>query len=121
MLIRIYFKQSTSEFNPRYLLQDDKGETTILAVHSKDTPTSTHTPKQLKWIEITIPDQWKIDITQPPRNFEQRTITRITEQYDGKILLKFGSFRDPSSLKISSYYPRSSFSDYMTSQVSTNS
>ena len=72
-------------------MQDDKGETTILAVHSKDTPTSTYTPKQLKWTEITIPDQWKTYITQPPRNFEQRTITSITEQYDGKILLKFGS------------------------------
>lgn len=43
LLYRIYFKQSTSEFNPRCLLQDDKGETTILAVHSKDTPTSTYT------------------------------------------------------------------------------
>ena len=72
-------------------MQDDKGETTILAVHSKDTPTSTYTPKQLQWTEITIPDQWKTYITQPPRNFEQRTITSITEQYDGKILLKFGS------------------------------
>jgi len=79
LLYRIYFKQSTSEFNPRCLLQDDKGETTILAVHSKDTPTSTYTPKQLIWTEFTIPDQWKIDITQPPRNFEQRAITSITE------------------------------------------
>lgn len=121
LLYRIYFKQSTSEFNPRCLLQDDKGETTILAVHSKDTPTSTYTPKQLKWTEITIPDQWKINITQPPRNFEQRTITSITEQYDGKVLLKFGSFRDPPSLKISSFYPRSSFSDYRTRQDSTES
>ena len=57
LLYRVYFKQSMSEFNPRCLLQDDKGETTILAVHSKDTPTATYTPRQLKWDEITIPDQ----------------------------------------------------------------
>lgn len=69
LLYRIYFKQSTSEFNPRCLLQDDKGETTILAVHSKDTPTSTYTPKQLKWTEITIPDQWKIDIYPTTKKF----------------------------------------------------
>ena len=95
LLYRVYFKQSTSEFNPRCLLQDDKGETTILAVHSKDTPTATYTPKQLKWDEITIPDQWKIEITQPPRNFEQKNISKIIEQKDGKILLRFGSYRDP--------------------------
>lgn len=59
--------------------------------------------------------------TQPPRNFEQKTITSITERTDGKILLKFGSFREPSSLKISSYYPRSSFSDYRTGRASTES
>ncbi|KAG5385095.1 hypothetical protein IGI04_036565, partial [Brassica rapa subsp. trilocularis] len=113
--------QSTSEFNPRCLLQDDKGETTILAVHSKDTPTATYTPKQLKWDEITIPDQWKIEITQPPRNFEQKNISKIIEQKDGKILLRFGSYRDPLPPRISSYHSRASFSEYRTGQSSTNS
>ncbi|KAG5374115.1 hypothetical protein IGI04_042561 [Brassica rapa subsp. trilocularis] len=113
--------QSTSEFNPRCLLQDDKGETTILAVHSKDTPTTTYTPKQLKWDEITIPDQWKIEITQPPRNFEQKNISKIIEQKDGKILLRFGSYRDPLPPRISSYHSRASFSEYRTGQSSTNS
>lgn len=37
------------------------------------------------------------------------------------ILPKFGTFREPSSLKISSFYPRSSFSDYRTSIASTES
>ena len=95
-----------SEFNPRCLLQDDKGETTILAVHSKDTPTATYTPRQLKWDEITIPDQWKIKITQPPRNFEQKNISKIIEQKDGKILLRFGSYKDPLPPRISSYHSR---------------
>ena len=121
LLYRVYFKQSTSEFNPRCLLQDDKGETTILAVHSKDTPTATYTPKQLKWDEITIPDQWKIEITQPPRNFEQKNISKIIEQKDGKILLRFGSYRDPLPPRISSYHSRASFSEYRTGQSSTNS
>ena len=103
-----------SEFNPRCLLQDDKGETTILAVHSKDTPTATYTPRQLKWDEITIPDQWKIEITQPPRNFEQKNISKIIEQKDGKILLRFGSYKDPLPPRISSYHSRASFSEYRT-------
>ncbi|KAL0723058.1 hypothetical protein Bca4012_037657 [Brassica carinata] len=114
LLYRIYFKQSTSEFNPRCLLQDDKGETTILAVHSKDTPTATYTPKQLKWDEITTPDQWKIDITQPPRNFEQKNISKIIEQRNGKIILQFGSFREPLPPRITSYHSRASFSEYRT-------
>lgn len=73
LLYRIYFKQSTSEFKTRCLLQD-KGETTILDVHSKDTPTATNAPKQLKWDAITIPYQWKIKVTQPLRNFKQKNI-----------------------------------------------
>ena len=121
VLYRIYFKQTNSEFNPRCLLQDDKGETTILAVHSKDTPTATYTPRQLKWDEITIPDQWKIEITQPPRNFEQKNISKIIEQKDEKILLRFGSYKDPLPPRISSYRSRASFSKYRTSQSSTNS
>lgn len=111
MLYRIYFKQPTSEFNLRCLLPNDKGKTTILAVYSKDTPTSTYTSKQLKWTENTIHDQWIIDITQPPKIFEQKPITSITE------LLKFGSFREPSLLKkISSFYPGSSFSGIANTQ-----
>ena len=74
--------------------------------------------KQLKWDEITIPDQWKIEITQPPRNFEQKNISKIIEQKDGKILLRFGSYRDPLPPKISSYHSRASFSEYRTSQSS---
>ncbi|CDY53569.1 BnaA09g53980D [Brassica napus] len=112
LLYRVYFKQSTFEFNSRCLLQDDKGETTILAVHSKDTPTATYTPKQLKWDEITIPDQWKIEITQPPRNFEQKNISKIIEQKDGNILLRFESYRDPLPPRIRSYHSRASFSEY---------
>lgn len=121
LLYRIYFKQSTSEFNPRCLLQDDKGETTILAVHSKDTPTATYTPKQLKWDEITIPDQWKIDITQPPRNFEQKNISKIIEQRNGKIILQFGSFREQLPPRITSYHSRASFSEYRTGNSSADS
>ncbi|KAG5410924.1 hypothetical protein IGI04_007243 [Brassica rapa subsp. trilocularis] len=76
--------------------------------------------KQLKWDEITIPDQWKIEITQPPRNFEQKNISKIIEQKDGKILLRFGSYRDPLPPRISSYHSRASFSEYRTGQSSTN-
>ena len=86
VLYRIYFKQTNSEFNPRCLLPDDKGQTTILSVHSKDTSVSTYAPKQLNWNEINIPEQWKISDSQPLRNFEQRNIQKIIEQRDGKIL-----------------------------------
>ena len=77
--------------------------------------------KQLKWDEITIPDQWKIEITQPPRNFEQKNISKIIEQKDGKILLRFGSYKDPLPPRISSYHSRAYFSEYRTGQSSTNS
>lgn len=109
LLYRIYFKQTTSEFNQRCLLQNDKGETIILAVHSKDTPNATYIPRQLKWNEITIPDQWKFEITQPIRNFEQKNISKIIEQRDGRILLKFGSMRELLPPRISSYHSRASF------------
>ncbi|CAL9231942.1 unnamed protein product, partial [Arabidopsis halleri] len=39
-LPEVKFQNERHEFNPRCLLQDDKGETTILAMHSKDTPSS---------------------------------------------------------------------------------
>lgn len=39
---RIYFKLQLLNLNPRCLSQEDKGETTILSVHSKDDSTTTY-------------------------------------------------------------------------------
>ena len=47
---------------------------------------------QLKRDEITIPDQWKFEITQPPGKFEKTNISKIIERMDRKILLQLGSY-----------------------------
>ena len=114
LLYRIYFKHTTSEFNPRCLLHDTKGETTILTVESEDenTPVSTYTPKLLNWHEITVPDMWKIENPQPPRNLAQTEISQIIEEPDGRVLLRF------NSLNLNNTSIKSNYSDTQSSRSS---
>lgn len=51
-------------------------------------------PKRLKWDEITIPDEFKIDIPQIPRNLERTEISEIIEESDGTILFRFNSLKE---------------------------
>ena len=68
-----------------------KDETIILQVEA-DRPII-YTPKRLKWNEITVPTEFQI----VPRNLERTKVEDIIEEPDGKILLKFPSFRERPS------------------------
>lgn len=90
LLYRIYFKQITSQFNPRCLLQDDRGKTSILDIQTEnqDTIIESYTLKLLKWNEISISLEWHFNTPQIPRNLANKEVTQIEENSSGQILLK---------------------------------
>ena len=106
IMYRIYFKLMTSHLNPKFKLFNQLAEETVLlqieAEHSK-----VFVPKRLKWNEITIPNEFKIDIPQIPRNIERTEAYEIIEENEGTVLVKFNSFREGSSS--SSYRPYDSY------------
>jgi len=95
LMYRVYFRLLSSQLNPKCLVNTPPGETTLLQVEAEQS--STFTPKLLKWNEITIPDFWTIVNPQPPRNITRREISRIDEDSEGRILLRFNSFNEAST------------------------
>ena len=103
----------SSNLNTRFLnaLPSNSQETILLQIED-DKPT-VFTPKALKWDEITIPDVIELQEPQQSTQIERRDIDKITEEPDGRVILKFRSLssREDSSQPGSSTYRRS-FSDF---------
>ena len=63
----------------------------------------------------TIPEEFRIENPQTPRDIEQTEISDIIEENDGTILIRFSSLREQPSTSFSTRYTepsRKSHSDY---------
>ena len=62
-------------------------ETVLLQIEAEQS--KTFVPKRLKWNEITIPEEFKIENPQTPRDIERTDISDIIEENDGTVLIRF--------------------------------
>ena len=86
-------------------------ETILLKAESDNI--TTFTPKLLKQNEITIPQEFIIQNTRPPKNIAQKNIQQIIEETDGRVLIRFNlsKERNLSSKSLENLeLPRTSYS-----------
>ena len=83
--------------NPRFKMisHPTQEETVLLQIEAEQS--KTFVPKRLKWNEITIPEEFKIENPQTPRDIERTEISDIIEENDGTVLIRFNSFREKPS------------------------
>ena len=99
---------NTRFFNP---LPSNSQETILLQIDDEK-PTA-FTPKQLKWNEITLPDELELQEPQQFSQIERREIDQIIEDLEGRVILKFWSgsiCEEPASPCPSNF--RRSFSEF---------
>ena len=93
--------------NPKCIIPHlPRGETILLQINAEKS--STFIPKTIKWSEITIPETVEIIKDSPPPNLDKKEISDIIEGTDGRILLRFNSFRENQNKILP---PRSSYSE----------
>ena len=64
------------------------------------------TPKRFKWNEIIVPTEFQIQNPQVPRHLERTVAEQIIEEPDGKVFIKFPSYRErPSTSSNFSWMP----------------
>ena len=94
-------------------------ETTLCKAESDNV--ATFTLKLLKWNEITIPQEFIIQNSRPPRNIAEKNAQQITEEPNGRGLIGFNSSREKDSsprflenvkVPLSSYSTPFKFSNY---------
>ena len=80
VMYKMYFKLMNSNMNLKFkMISTSTQEETVLlqikAEHSK-----TFVPRRLKWNEITIPEEFRIENPQTPRDIERTEISDIIEE-----------------------------------------
>ena len=92
-----------------------KEETVLLQIEAEQS--KTFVPKRLKWNEITIPEEFKIENPQNPRDIEKTEISDIIEENYGTVLIRFNSFKERPSTSYRYAEPsRKSYSEYSFQQ-----
>src|SRR3954469_6089066 len=114
VIYRIYFKLLNSHLTPNFKLKGSKTQEEIVLLQIEADHSKTFVPKRLKWNEITIPNEFRIEAPQVPRNIEQTEIHDIIEEQEGTILIRFNSLREKS-------FEGSSSFNYSPSEVSMHS
>ena len=94
VMYRVYFRLMSSNLNTRFLsrVRRNTGETISLTINNENS--TIFALKQLKWEEINLSDEIKLEDAQPPKQMAHREIDQIIEKPYGKVLLKFRSFRE---------------------------
>lgn len=95
VIYRVYFRLMSSNLNPKFSNPFPLTREEIVLLQIDVEKPTTFTPKRLKWSEITIPSEFVIENPQPPRNIMRNEVEQIIEEPDGRVLLKFGFFREP--------------------------
>ena len=113
VIYRVYFRLMSTNLNTRFLnpLPSNTQEKILLQID--DEKPTVFTPKLLKWDEITLLDELKLQEPQQPAQIERRDIDQIIEEPDGRVILKFqsASIREDPFTPGPSNYIRS-FSDF---------
>jgi len=117
VMYKLYFKLMSSQMNPKFKMIGSpiQEETVLLQIEAEQS--RTFVPKRLKWNEITIPEEFKIENPQTPRDIERTEISDIIEEEDGTILIRFNSVRERPSTSFRYVEPsRNSCSEYSFQQ-----
>ena len=104
----------TTNLNKKFLnpLPSNTKETVLLQI--EDDKPKVFTPKLLKWDEIAIPESIELEDAQHAsidKSRQTNDIEQIIEKPDGRVLLRFRSFRESTNLLGTSTSTKS-FSDF---------
>ena len=109
VIYRVYFRLLSTNLNTKFSipLPSNPKETVLLEI--KDDKTSIFTPKLLKLDEIIIPEEFVIENNKPTPLIERDEIDQIIEEPNGRVTLKFKSFRESETKAEPSILRRSFF------------
>jgi len=80
VMYRIYFKLLNSHLTPNFKLKGSKTQEETVLLQIEADHSKTFVPKRLKWNEITIPNEFRIEAPQVSRNIEQTEVQDILEE-----------------------------------------
>jgi len=96
IIYRVCYKTMTTTIEPRTRLSSPKNETIIFEANINHT--KIHTPKRLKWSEITQSCKWNLQNANEPKALDtSKRISNITEHSDGSVDINFSSIEFLSS------------------------
>jgi len=100
-MFRVYFRLMSTNLITKFLnpVPSNTKETVLLQI--EDDKLQVFTPKLLKWDEFTIPEAIELEAAQPAsidKSRQMNDIEQIIEEHDGRVLLRFHLFHEPTNL-----------------------
>ena len=96
IIYRVCYKTMTTTLEPRTRLSSPKNETIIFEANTNHT--KIHTPKRLKWSDITQSCNWNLQDANEPKVLDSfKQVSNIIEHNDGSVDINFSSLNFSSS------------------------
>ena len=96
IIYRVCYKTMTTTLEPKTRLSSPKNETIIFEANTNHT--KVHTPKRLKWSDITQSCNWNLQNVIDPKPLDSsKQISNIIEYNDGSVDINFSSLNISSS------------------------